>query len=121
MIVFVIFIVAFLSFLLGFFVNILALPYIIERFLKVSWKYLSCVSSYSIFERFLKVSWKYLSCVSSYSIFRWSVSLIISFAIGIIVIQFQYEKIQKQFDENYQHIIDSLRLEIKIQQVNKSE
>lgn len=101
MIVFVIFIVAFLSFLLGFFVNILALPYIIERF--------------------LKVSWKYLSCVSSYSIFRWSVSLIISFAIGIIVIQFQYEKIQKQFDENYQHIIDSLRLEIKIQQVNKSE
>lgn len=101
MIVFVIFIVAFLSFLLGFFVNILALPYIIERF--------------------LKVSWKYLSCVSSYSIFRWSVSLIFSFAIGVIVVQYQNEKCQKQSDENYQHIIDSLRLEIKIQQVNKSE
>lgn len=99
MIYMVILIVAVVSFLLGFFVNILALPYILENF--------------------IKELGKYLKCISSDSIFRWSVSLIVSFAMGILVIQFQNERIQKNFEEYYQHRIDSLRWELKIQQVNK--
>ena len=100
MIYLVIFLVAIVSFLFGFVVNILAFPFVIERL----WKGF----------------WKCLNGLNSYSIFRWSVSLIVSFAIGILVIRHQNERIQKKYEEHYMHVVDSLRWILKVEQANKS-
>lgn len=53
--------------------------------------------------------------------FRWSVSMIISFAIGMLIIQYQKEKIMRQSNERYQHIVDSLQWELKMQQLYKAK
>lgn len=93
--------IAIISFLLGFITNLIALPYILEHI--------------------VKGVWKYVKRISTLSIFRWSVSLITSFALSALIIQNQQEKIMKQTSSSYQHIVDSLSLEIKKQQQYKAK
>lgn len=88
-----------ISFLLGFIINLIALPYILEYV--------------------VKDAWRYVRNISTLSVFRWSVSIIVSFALSTLIIQNQQERIIKQTSSNYQHIVDSLNLEIKILQQYK--
>lgn len=83
-----------ISFLLGFIINLIALPYILEHL--------------------VKDAWRYVRKISTLSVFRWSVSIIVSFALSTLIIRNQQERIIKQTSSNYQHIVDSLNLEIKI-------
>lgn len=91
--------IALISFLLGFIVNLISLPYILEHL--------------------VKGAWIYAMRISTLSIFRWSVSLIVSFALSALIIQYQQERALKQTSSNYQHIVDSLNLEINILQQHK--
>lgn len=88
-----------ISFLLGFIINLIALPYILEHL--------------------VKDAWRYVRKISTLSVFRWSVSIIVSFALSTLIIRNQQERIIKQTSSNYQHIVDSLNLEIKILQQYK--
>lgn len=88
-----------ISFLLGFIINLIALPYILEHL--------------------VKDAWRYVRKISTLSVFRWSVSIIVSFALSTLIIRNQQERIIKQTSSNYQHIVDSLNLEIKILQKYK--
>ena len=91
--------VALVSFLLGFYLHILILP---------------CILSHVV-----KDVWAYVKNISSTSIFRWSVSLIVSFSISALIIQKQQMRMQKQTEQHYQCIIDSLNLDLKRIQLNK--
>lgn len=88
-----------ISFLLGFIINLIALPYILEYI--------------------VKDAWRYVRNISTLSVFRWSVSIIVSFALSALIIRNQQERIIKQTSSSYQHILDSLNLEIKILQQYK--
>lgn len=88
-----------ISFLLGFIINLIALPYILEYV--------------------VKDAWRYVRNISTLSVFRWSVSIIVSFALSALIIRNQQERIIKQTSSNYQHIVDSLNFEIKILQQYK--
>lgn len=88
-----------ISFLLGFIINFIALPYILEYV--------------------VKDAWRYVRNISTLSVFRWSVSIIVSFALNALIIRNQQERIIKQTSSNYQHIVDSLNFEIKILQQYK--
>ena len=88
-----------ISFLLGFIINFIALPYILEYV--------------------VKDAWRYVRNISTLSVFRWSVSIIVSFALSALIIRNQQERIIKQTSSNYQHIVDSLNFEIKILQQYK--
>lgn len=88
-----------ISFLLGFIINLIALPYILEYI--------------------VKDAWRYVRNISTLSVFRWSVSIIVSFALSDLIIRNQQERIIKQTSSSYQHIVDSLNLEIKILQQYK--
>lgn len=88
-----------ISFLLGFIINFIALPYILEYV--------------------VKDAWRYVRNISTLSVFRWSVSIIVSFALSALIIRNQQERIIKQTSSSYQHIVDSLNLEIKILQQYK--
>ena len=91
--------IALVSFLLGFIINLITLPYILEHI--------------------VKDAWMYVRKISTLSIFRWSVSLIVSFALSALIIQNQRERALTQTCSSYQHIVDSLNLEIKmLQQYN---
>ena len=83
-----------ISFLLGFIINLIALPYILEYI--------------------VKDAWGYVRNISTLSVFRWSVSIIVSFALSALIIRNQQERIIKQTSSSYQHIVDSLNLELKI-------
>lgn len=89
-----IFLITLFSFLLGFAINLISLPYILEYF--------------------VKDTWRYVNKISTLSVFRWSVSIIVSFALSALIIQNQQERIIKQTSSSYQHIVDSLNLELKI-------
>lgn len=91
--------VAFISFLLGFFIHLIALPYIVGNLAN------GC--------------WKYLKNISMKSIFRWSVSFIVSFSIGALIIQTQETRIREDVDRNYQHIVDSIKCDMDILKHNK--
>lgn len=91
--------VAFISFLLGFFIHLIALPYIVGNLAN------GC--------------WTYLKNISMKSIFRWSVSFIVSFSIGAIIIQTQETRIREDVDRNYQHIVDSIKCDMDILKHNK--
>lgn len=88
-----------ISFLLGFIINLIALPYILEYI--------------------VKDAWRYVRNISTLSVFRWSESIIVSFALSALIIRNQQERIIKQTSSSYQHIVDSLNLEIKILQQYK--
>lgn len=88
-----------ISFLLGFIINLIVLPYILEYI--------------------VKDAWRYVRNISTLSVFRWSVSIIVSFALSALIIRNQQERIIKQTSSSYQHIVDSLNLEIKILQQYK--
>ena len=89
-----IYLITLFSFLLGFAINLISLPYILEYF--------------------VKDTWKYVKKISTLSVFRWSVSIIVSFALSALIIRSQQERIIKQTSSSYQHIVDSLNLELKI-------
>lgn len=89
-----IYLITLFSFLLGFAINLISLPYILEYF--------------------VKDTWKYVQKISTLSVFRWSVSIIVSFALSALIIRNQQERIIKQTSSSYQHIVDSLNLELKI-------
>ena len=91
--------VAFISFLLGFFIHLITLPYIVGNLAK------EC--------------WTYLKNISMKSIFRWSVSFIVSFSIGALIIQTQETRIREEVDRNYQHIVDSIKCDMDILKHNK--
>lgn len=88
-----IYLIALISFLLGFIINLISLPYILEHI--------------------VKDAWRYVRKISTLSIFRWSVSIIVSFALSALIIHNQQERIIKQTSSSYQHIVDSLNLELK--------
>lgn len=88
-----IYLIAFISFLLGFAINLISLHYILEHI--------------------VKDAWRYVKKISTLSVFRWSVSIIVSFALSALIIRNQQERIIKQTSSSYQHIVDSLNLEIK--------
>lgn len=94
-----IYLIALFSFLLGFAINLILLPYILEHI--------------------VKDAWIYVKKISTLSVFRWSVSIIVSFAFSALIIRNQQERIIKQTSSSYQHIVDSLNLEIKILQKYK--
>lgn len=87
-------IIALISFLLGFVINLISLPYILEYI--------------------IKDAWRYVRKISTLSVFRWSVSIIVSFALSALIILNQQVRIIKQTSSSYQHIVDSLNLELKI-------
>ena len=91
--------VAFISFLLGFFIHLIALPYIVGNLAN------GC--------------WTYLKNISMKSIFRWSVSFIVSFSIGALIIQTPETRIREDVDRNYQHIVDSIKCDMDILKHNK--
>lgn len=84
---------------MGFAINLISLPYILEHI--------------------IKDAWRYVKKISTLSVFRWSVSIIVSFALSALIIRNQQERIIKQTSSSYQHIVDSLNLEIKILQQYK--
>lgn len=94
-----IYLIAFISFLLGFAINLISLPYILEHI--------------------IKDAWRYVRKISTLSVFRWSVAIIVSFAVSALIIRNQQERIIKQTGSSYLHIVDSLSLEIKILQQYK--
>lgn len=94
-----IYLIALISFLLSFAINLISLPYILEHI--------------------IKDAWRYVKKISTLSVFRWSVSIIVSFALSALIIRNQQERIIKQTSSSYQHIVDSLNLEIKILQQYK--
>lgn len=53
------------------------------------------------------------------SIFRWSVSFIVSFSIGALIIQTQEIKIREEVERKYQHIVDSIKCDMDIQKQYK--
>lgn len=87
--------VAIISFLLGLFVNLIALPYVVGYLAK------ECLA--------------YVKNISMKSIFRWSVSFIVSFSIGALIIQTQEIKIREEVERKYQHIVDSIKCDMDIQ------
>ncbi len=87
-----IFLVAFISFLLGLFVNLVFFPYLLAYI--------------------VKRGWKYAAKLNSSSVFRWTVSLIASFAVGALIIQAQRERAVKES----QQVVDSLRWELRMLQ-----
>lgn len=89
-----IYLIALISFLLGFTINLISLPYILEYI--------------------VKDVWRYVMKISTLSVYRWSVSIIVSFALSALIIQNQQERIIKQTSSSYQYIVDSLNLELKI-------
>ena len=89
-----IYLVALISFLLGFAINLISLPYIPEYIIKDA-----C---------------RYVRKISTLSVLRWSVSIIVSFALSALIIHNQQVRIIKQTSSSYQHIVDSLNLELKI-------
>lgn len=89
-----IYLVALISFLLGFAINLISLPYILEYI--------------------IKDAWRYVRKISTLSVFRWSVSIIVSFALSALIIHNQQVRIIKQTSSSYQYIVDSLNLELKI-------
>lgn len=91
--------VAIVSFLLGFFIHLIALPYIIGNLAN------GC--------------WTYIKNISMKSIFRWSVSFIVSFSIGALIIQTQEIRIREEVDRKYQHIVDSIKCDMDILKHNK--
>lgn len=91
--------VAFISFLLGFFIHLIALPYVVGNLAN------GC--------------WMYLKNISMKSIFRWSVSFIVSFSIGALIIQMQETRIREEVDRKYQHIVDSIKCDMDILKHNK--
>lgn len=86
--------VAIISFLLGFFVNLIALPYVVGHLAK------ECLA--------------YVKNISMKSIFRWSVSFIVSFSIGALIIQTQENRIREEVERKYQHIVDSIKCDMDI-------
>ena len=92
-------IIALISFLLGFVINLISLPYILEYI--------------------IKDAWRYVRKISTLSVFRWSVSIIVSFALSALIILNQQVRIIKQTSSSYQHIVDSLNLELKILKLYK--
>lgn len=86
--------VAFISFLLGFFIHLIALPYIVGNLAN------GC--------------WAYVKNISMKSIFRWSVSFIVSFSIGALIIQTQETRIREEVDRKYQHLVDSIKCDMDI-------
>lgn len=86
--------IAFISFLLGFFIHLIALPYIVGNLAN------GC--------------WGYVKNISMKSIFRWSVSFIISFSIGALIIQTQEIRIREDVERKYQHIVDSIKCDMDI-------
>lgn len=86
--------IAFISFLLGFFIHLIALPYIVGNLAN------GC--------------WAYVKNISMKSIFRWSVSFIVSFSIGALMIQTQETRIREEVDRKYQHIVDSIKGDMDI-------
>lgn len=91
--------VAFISFLLGFFIHLIALPYIVGNLAN------RC--------------WTYIKNISMKSIFRWSVSFIVFFSIGALIIQTQETRIREEVDRKYQHIVDSIKCDMDILKHNK--
>lgn len=94
-----IFLIAFISFLLGFVTNLISLPYIVNSFIR------GC--------------WKYIKRITLSSVFRWSVSIVVSFTISILIVQYQKMRIQKQTEIYYQHIVDSLNTDLKVLRIHK--
>lgn len=92
-------IVAIISFFSGFFIHLIALPYIVGNLANRCWTYLK------------NISMKF--------IFRWSVSFIVSFSIGALIIQTQETRIREEVDRKYQHIIDSIKCDMDILKHNK--
>lgn len=86
--------IAFISFLLGFFIHLIALPYIVGNLAN------GC--------------WAYVKNISMKSIFRWSVSFIVSFSIGALMIQTQKTRIREEVDRKCQHIVDSVKCDMDI-------
>ncbi len=91
--------IAFISFLLGFFIHLIALPYIVGNLAN------GC--------------WAYVKNISMKSIFRWSVSFIVSFSIGALMIQMQKTRIREEVDRKCQHIVDSIKCDMDILKHNK--
>lgn len=89
-----IYLIALISFLLGFIINLISLPYVLEHI--------------------VKDVWRYVRKISVLSIFRWSISIIVSFALSALIIHNQQELIIKQTSSSYQHVVDSLNLELKM-------
>ncbi len=89
-----IFLIALISFLLGFGVSLVFFPYILVYV--------------------VKDGWHYAKKISSSSVFRWSVSLIVSFAVSAWIIQEQRERVVKEC----QQTVDSLRWELRMLQQN---
>lgn len=87
-------IVAIISFFSGFFIHLIALPYIVGNLAN------RC--------------WTYIKNISMKSIFRWSVSFIISFSIGALIIQTQEIRIREDVERKYQHIVDSIKCDMDI-------
>lgn len=96
-----IYLVFFVSFLLGYITNLIALPYILEYV--------------------VKDVGRYVRRISTLSIFRWSISFITSFALSALIIQNQRERIMKETSTSYQHTIDSLNFELRMLQQYKAK
>ena len=92
-------IVAIISFFSGFFIHLIALPYIVGN------RANRC--------------WTYIKNISMKSIFRWSVSFVVSFSIGALIIQTQETRIREEVDRKYQHIVDSIKCDMDILKHNK--
>lgn len=88
-----------MSFLLGFFVNLIALPYVVDNL--------------------AKGTWTYVKNISTKSIFRWSVSFIVSFSICALIIQMQETRKREEVERKYQHIIDRIKCDMDILNLNK--
>lgn len=89
-----IFLIAIISFLLGFCVYLVSFPYILVYV--------------------VQGGWKYVKKVGSSSVFRWSVSLIVSFAVSAWIIQEKRARVVKEC----QRTVDSLRWELRMLQQN---
>lgn len=66
--------------------------------------------------KYTRKLFKYIKQLSQEYIFRWSVSLIIAFTIGILIVNYQKEKIRNDLRLQYQYLTDSLKFELRILQ-----
>lgn len=97
-------ILTFIAFMLGFFTNIMALPF----FLGV------------VYKRMIRIKLEHvLTKITSKVIFQWTFSIVVAFSLASYIIYLQHERLARYYNLKYQSTIDSLKVELKVSQIER--
>lgn len=97
-------ILIFIAFMLGFFTNITALPFILDI----------------IYKRLIRIKLEHvLTRITSKVILRWTFSIVVAFSLASYIIYLQDERLARYYNLKYQSTIDSLKTELKVSQIER--